>query len=38
MTLVDPGLTEVWKWRPDDDTVVNASDVITIVGGVAKKD
>jgi len=38
MTLMDPGLTEVWKWRPDDDTVVNASDVITIVGGVAKKD
>jgi hypothetical protein len=38
LTLVEPGLAEVWHWRPDsDDTVVMASDVLTVVGGVARK-
>jgi hypothetical protein len=38
MTLVEPGLTEVWDWRPDEDAVVNDSDVMTLIGGVARKD
>ncbi len=38
LALVEPGLTEVWKWRPDVDSVVNPSDVMTVVGGVARKD
>jgi hypothetical protein len=38
MTLVEPGLTEVWAWRPDHDTVVTESDVLSLVGGVARKD
>jgi len=38
MTLVDPGLTEVWNWRPDDDAAEAVSEVMTVVGGVARKD
>ena len=38
MTLVPPGLTEVWDWHPDPDQVVQRSDVMTFLGGVAKKD
>jgi hypothetical protein len=38
LTLVEPGLVDVWEWRPDSDVVVTASDVITVLGGVAKKD
>ncbi len=38
MTLLDPGLTDVWAWRPDDDSVTTASDFMTVVGGVARKD
>ncbi len=38
MTLVEPGLTDVWAWRPDGDTVVTAGDVMTVIGGVARKD
>lgn len=38
MTLVAPGLTDVWAWRPDADSVVTAGDVMTVVGGVARKD
>jgi S-adenosyl methyltransferase len=37
LTLVEPGLVDVWQWRPDSDVVVTASDVITVLGGVAKK-
>jgi hypothetical protein len=37
LTLVEPGVTDVWKWRPDVESVVNPSDVMTVVGGVASK-
>jgi hypothetical protein len=37
-TLLEPGLVDVWEWRPDDQTVTNSSDVMTLVGGVARKD
>jgi hypothetical protein len=35
--IVEPGLTEVWKWHPDGESVVNTSDVMTMVGGVGRK-
>jgi hypothetical protein len=35
--LVEPGLTEVWNWRPDGETAATASDVLTMVGGAARK-
>jgi SAM-dependent methyltransferase len=38
MTLVNPGLTEAWSWRPDGDPVVTRSDVMTLLAGVARKD
>jgi hypothetical protein len=38
MTLVEPGLTDVWDWRPDDALVVTAGNVMTVVGGVGRKD
>lgn len=38
MTLVEPGLTDVWAWRPDAATVVTGSDVMTVVGGVGRKE
>ena len=38
LTLVEPGLTDVWRWRPDADPVLAAGDVMTVVGGVATKD
>jgi hypothetical protein len=38
MTLVDPGLTDVWAWRPDGEPAEAASDVMTVLGGVARKD
>ena len=38
LTLVEPGLTEVWDWRPDAQPVVNPSDIMTVIGGVARKD
>ncbi len=37
MTLVDPGLTDVWAWRPDGESAEAASDVMTVLGGVARK-
>ena len=37
LSLVEPGLTEVWDWRPDGERVTNPSSVITVVGGVARK-
>jgi hypothetical protein len=35
--LVEPGLTEVWNWRPDSETAAITSDVLTMVGGAARK-
>ena len=37
LELVDPGLVEIWDWRPDGETVISASDVMTLVGGVGRK-
>ncbi len=37
LQLVEPGLTEVWEWRPEGDLVANPSDVMTVIGGVAAK-
>jgi hypothetical protein len=37
LTLVEPGLVDVWDWRPDSDVAVTSSDVITLLGGVARK-
>jgi hypothetical protein len=38
LALVEPGLTHVWEWRPDTDSVAITSDVMTVLGGVARKD
>ena len=38
MTLVEPGLTDIWAWRPEGDVVVTPSDFMRILGGVARKD
>jgi hypothetical protein len=39
LTVVEPGLVEVWHWRSEDDEIaVMASDVISPLGGVARKD
>ena len=37
LELVEPGLIDVWHWRPDEDAPVSAGDVMTVVGGVARK-
>jgi hypothetical protein len=37
LPLVTPGLTEVWEWRPDSELVANPSNVMTVIGGVARK-
>jgi hypothetical protein len=38
-TLVEPGLTDIWAWRPEDvGTVANTSGFMRILGGVARKD
>ena len=37
-TLAEPGLTDVWAWRPDTDTAMVTSDYMRILGGVARKD
>jgi hypothetical protein len=37
MTLVPPGLTELWAWRPDPGQGTNHSNVMTFLGGVARK-
>jgi S-adenosyl methyltransferase len=37
LTLVEPGLVNVWDWRPDSDVMVTSSDVMTLLGGVAGK-
>ncbi len=38
MTLVEPGLTDIWAWRPESDVVVTPSDFMRILAGVARKD
>jgi SAM-dependent methyltransferase len=38
LTLLEPGLVDVWDWRPDSDVVATTSDVLTLLGGVARKD
>ena len=38
MTLVEPGLTEVWAWRPDPGAVTVHAGALTVLGGVARKD
>jgi len=37
-TLAEPGLTDVWAWRPEGDTAPMTSDFMRILGGVARKD
>jgi S-adenosyl methyltransferase len=38
LTLVEPGLTDIWAWRPDAATVDTTSEFMRILGAVAKKD
>jgi hypothetical protein len=38
LTLVEPGLTDIWAWRPDGDTVTTTTEFLRILGGVARKD
>ena len=38
MTLVEPGLTEVWAWRADPGAATIRAGALTVLGGVAKKD
>ncbi len=38
LTLVEPGLTDIWAWRPDADAAVTTTDFMRILGGVARKD
>jgi hypothetical protein len=37
LTLVEPGLTDIWAWRPDGDTVATTTDFMRILGGAARK-
>jgi hypothetical protein len=38
LTLVEPGLTEVWAWRPDPGAAGVHAGALTVLGGVARKD
>ena len=38
LTLVEPGLTEIWAWRPDPGAATVHAGALTILGGVARKD
>jgi hypothetical protein len=38
LTLVEPGLTEAWAWRPEPRPATVPANVLTILGGVARKD
>jgi hypothetical protein len=38
MELVPPGLTPLWAWRTESGKVTTRTDVMTFLGGVAKKD
>jgi hypothetical protein len=35
--LLEPGVTEVWNWRPDGETIVSPSDIMSMVGAVGRK-
>jgi hypothetical protein len=37
LTLVEPGLTDVWAWRPDAQESAETTDVFRMLGGVARK-
>src|ERR1700722_450999 len=37
-TLVEPGLTDIWAWRQQDDTFANTSGFMRVLGGAARKD
>lgn len=37
LTLVEPGLTDIWAWRPDNDTVTSTTDFMRILGGAVRK-
>lgn len=38
LTLVEPGLTEIWNWRPDTPPQPAPSSLLTFIGGVGRKD
>jgi hypothetical protein len=38
LTLVEPGLTDVWAWRPEGEPVKVPYDFLRMLGGVARKD
>lgn len=38
LTLVEPGLTDAWAWRPDGRPAENPGDVMTLLAAVARKD
>ncbi len=38
LRLVEPGLTDIWAWRPDRATAAKTTDFMRILGGVARKD
>ena len=38
MTLVEPGLTEVWAWRPAPGAAKVRVGALTVLGGIARKD
>ena len=37
LTLVEPGLTDIWAWRPDGDTVATTTDFMRILGAAGRK-
>jgi S-adenosyl methyltransferase len=37
LTLVEPGLTDIWAWRPDAAVAPTDSEFMRILGGVARK-
>ena len=37
LTLVEPGLTDVWAWRPEADVFPMTTDFMRIIGAVARK-
>jgi hypothetical protein len=37
LTLIEPGLVDIWAWRPDSVAAVPATDVMRVLGGVGRK-
>jgi hypothetical protein len=37
LSLVEPGLTDVWAWRPEAEGVATPSEFMTVLGAVARK-